>query len=782
MIATTQFDKELMVMQRALVQDPYLAYSLRLSSGRVMDYYTDDAREMQAQAYDRAKECQLEAFDERDVFETETRDYFLNLVERENNNIDFFNSHQWSDKEIKQIRGSDLIPHKSNTQRRWGMTLLGEQRGSRTRFKAFGRDPVAQEKAEAENYYLQWAAQITKWNKKNSTVFRDGVIGGRGVAEIGLDPYDPLGKPFAGRCRPQEFMFDPENAQDGSLAGSNYLWRGYLASIEDLIWKYPLFEKELRQQASFNLTRSHKFFFTLNNPKVHPTSERASVPYKWGGNRFLGKRKRLWVVEFYRRRYKPVISVYDSIANVDHDFDTIQEASYFYRYLSGAYMFALAAAGDDPNTPVVAEPRRVGRCVVDQMVFAGTRLVSVQTNEGDSFPYHHFIPEFWDGEITGYFEHDKDNQKLRNRMLIFFELLMSGVKGKTAYDEKILPAGVTPEMFEEWLVRPTKALGLKLRAGQRLQDLLHHFDPPNHGSLPQIMMQYARDDENQALGGLSAIGVPDYAGQSGSAIKKLQAKSGAALIPLFDEFEFFEQESGASFSYIGQFINPVRLMATIDDRNKVNYRRFIDDGIQSMENMEYDIFIDEVEAGPSERENQYNLLLSQVQNAPGLLEDAFPELAELAGVDKSRITRIEERSAKRHEFEQRIAAEEVAINRAEKEHQASLREREQTRKEHETLRDDNPPIKTTASIKMQAGPAMTTEVLNANGIEADVDMVAADQAVGRMMDVAEADLMHKTYNKNLLPEQREAMKNKASATGGGKKPSAKDSIARKNKR
>lgn len=777
----TQFDKELLVMQRAVAADPYLAYSLRLSSGRVMDYYTDDAREMQAQAYDRAKECQLEAFDERDVFESEVRDYFFNLVERENNNIDFFNSHQWSDKEIKSIRQANLIPHKSNTQRRWGMTLLGEQRGARTRFKAFGRDPAAQEKAEAENYYLEWAAQVTKWNKKNSTVFRDGAIGGRGVAMIGLDPYDPLGKPFAERVRPQEFMFDPENAKDGSLEGSNYLWRGYLADVADLIWKYPLFEKELRQQTAFNLSRSHKFFFTLNNPKVHPTSERATVPYKWSGNKFLGKRKRLWVVEFYRRRYKPVISVYDSIANVDHDFDTIQEAAYFYRFLAGSYMFALAAAGEDPNTPVVAEPRRVGRCVVDQLVFAGTRLVSVNTIEGNSFPYHHFIPEFWDGEITGYFEHDKDNQKMRNRILIFFELLMSGVKGKTAYDEKLLPTGVTPEMFEEWLVRPTKALGLKLRNGQRIQDLLHHFDPPNHGALPQIMMSYASNDENQALGGLSSLGIPDYAGQSGSAIKRLQSKSGAALIPLFDEFEFFEQECGGAFSYLGQFINPVRLMATVDDRNKVAYKRFIDDGIQSMENMEFNVFIDEVEAGPSERENQYNLLLSQVQNAPGLLEDAFPELAELAGVDRSRINRIEERGKARREFEQRVQAQELAVFTAEKEHQASLREREQARKEHETLRDDNPPIKTTATIKMQGGPAMTKEILEQNGIEADVDMVAADQATGRMMDVAEADLMHKTYNKNLLPEQRQAMRGKTTKPGG-KTPSARDRVARKNKK
>jgi hypothetical protein len=774
----TVFDKEMLLVQQAIASDPDLALSVELHNRRY-DGLFEERNEIREIDKSQCIKLQRELLDERQDFENDVAGYFQETVDRENEDIDFFNSHQWTPSEEAQIRKTYLTPHVSNMMRRYMLSILGEQIGKRTEFRAFGRDPESDEMAEAENYYLRWAAQINDYSRRESLAFRDGLIGGRGVAMTGLDPDDPQGKPFFDYCRPQEFMFDPISAKDGTLRGSKYLWRGYAVDAEDLITKYPLWEREIRKFDPFFFGQQHKWMWTMASPKVHATTSKKKSPYRYQNRSSRTGRKRIWIIEFYRRRTKNSFAVYDSIGNIDHLFDDVNHATYFYHHLASAYAYALAASGEDPSQQVVAPPRQKAVPVVDQEIWAGDTLIHYERLPGDAFPYHHFIPEMYNGEITSFFGHDKNHQRLRNRMLIYLDMLMSGIKGKTFYDATALPTGMTPEKFEENLARPTKAIGLKLKSDKKLTDIMAHIDPPNHGTLPQTIMAIAERGENQMLGGLNSIGTAEYAGQSGKAVQHLIASSQSAMVDVFDWFDHFGVENGQSLSYMGQFISPVRKMMTIDRRNRPVYSRFVDLNVRSMENLEFDIQIEEVMAGPRERENQYNLMLTWLQNAPEMLEAAFPEMAELIGVDPSRRERIEQRYQESKQFKNILAQREQDRKDFEAEDSSKLRHQEATRKWVETETEMHPPVRTTMSLRGEIGPAGQASVLEQNGISADPKGVAADISAGKLINQAERTMMQEEWNDHLLPEQREALKGKTKKPKGA--PSAKDDIARKNK-
>lgn len=781
-------DKQMSVIAEGLLGNPDIFQSVRRNLFNYGSVATPNQDE-QLSIYDKCKQFERSALLEMRNFERIVLDQFQATVTRENENMDFFNSNPWSDKEIIQMKNMGINAYQSNTEFRWMMSLLGEQYGTESRFRATGKDPTSQKRAEAQNYYLDWAQTITRWDRHSNYVFRNGSIGGRGVCLTGMDPFDPQGLPLIKRCRPQEFMHDPVGAEDGTLQGSKYLWRFYNVDAEDLIWKYPLFKKEIDSFDFIQFNNRHLYDFTFANPKVRSLSQDMTTPVRYLNTTFRYPRRRISVREFYRRGTRKAYAVYDSIGNVDHCFDTPQHAEYFYQNISQAYAYAIAASGGDPNVPAVAPPRVKGLAIVDQMIWAGDKLIHMETFEGDRFPYHFFIPMFNDGEITGFFEHDKDHQRLRNRMLIYLDMLLSGVKGKTFYNRKAIKGIAGGEkQFEMDLTRATKAIGLDVPVGTDIRTVIHHADAPNHGQLPEIIMKFATEGQSQMLGGLNSIGEAESAGQSGVSIRHLQGAAQTGTLPLFQEWAYFQEEVGEAVSYLSQFISPVRIMATMDERNKPQYSRFLDftyqsmngsqERITSMSGMEYWIDMEEVSASPSQKQQQLNLLLMLLHNSPEMISYSFEELADLSGIERSRIERISQKMMQDKQFKDHLAERQQTMLEYKEESSENLRWAEQARKNKETDTMHQPKITIGYTGKMPTvGPGAASTLYEYAGVPATPAEMAADTAFGKLMDQAERVAIQKDWNKNLLPEQKQAMKGKAAEQP--KRPAtAKDTINR----
>lgn len=780
------YDKQNIVALRGLAQNADMPDSIRRNLSPYGSFVTPKMADDAQRARDLAKLCQQE----RLQFErSEIPDFFAAVVDSENENMDRFNSYIWTPKEIKQISDAGLVPHQTNIQHPFEMKLLGEMQATETRFQAIGiGGPQTQRQAEVINNGLLWASQINRLNRTNNYVFRDGSIGKRGVCSVMLDPFDPLGMVKMKRCRPQEFMWDPVAAEDGSLRGSKYLWRGYYVDSEDLIPRYPLFKKEI---SSFNFTahsRNFQFDFTLAKPKIRSKAKRNRAPAQYQNLPFRNPRKKIWITEFFRRNKTPAFSVFDSVKGIDHVFKVEGEtsdvnnwsaaekhAAYFYGLLREAYQYGVAASGGDPKIDVVAQPRLTYIDTIDMMVFAGDTLIDIKNFDGEMFPYHHFIPEFVNGEMMGYFEHTKDDVYLASRMRIYLDLLLSGVKGHTYYDQAAIEgAGITPAQFEQNLTRPTKATGLKLREGKKMNEVVHQTNAPNYGPLPQVILDYATRSVDRSNGGLAGIGSADYAGQSGSAIGKLQSSGAVGTIPLFKEWEFYLTDLGEATKNELQHISPLRLLATIDERNQVTYGRMLD----SYQADQFKVRIEEISASPSDREVQANLLFTLLHNSPDMLAMAFDEFADLSGVERSRIDRIMAKLTEKQQYEQMLAERQQAMQEHEVEADTRRRDMEEMRKWRETYIAEHPPVKTTAAIKIEAGPALASEVINQAGIPADAKGMAADIATGALMRGAERVMTQQNWNDNLTKEQKDALKGGNKAFVGQSPPTAKTTVNR----
>lgn len=778
-------DKQMIVARKGIAANSDIPASIR----RNLTPYGSLVTGKMVADEQKARDLQRLAWQERIQFErSEVTDFFQYVVDSENENMDRFNSYIWTDKERKQIQDAGLVPHETNIQHPFEMKLLGEMQATETRFKAFGMDPSSERQAEVINSGLLWASQINRLNRTNNYVFRDGAIGKRGCIMITGDPFDPLGKPLMDRCRPQEFMWDPVTAKDGSLRGSKYLWRGYYADAEDLLPRYPLFKKEIDQYDFSGYSRRFPFEFTLAQPKIRKKATKSSAPFRYSNMPFRNPRKRIWITEFFRREKTPAFAVFDSVKGIDHVFKvegdradgnnwsaTEKHAGFFYQMLREAYKYGAIASGGDPQSEVLAQPRLVWRDSIDMMVFAGDALIDVQNFDGEMFPYHWFIPEFVNGEMMGYFEHMKDDVYMASRIRIFLDLLLSGVKGHTWYDQEATDAaGITPQQVESNLTLPTKATGVKLKGGKKISEIIHNSNPPNFGSLPGEILQYATGNVERSNGGLSGIGQADYAGQSGRAVGKLQVAASTGTVPLFKEWEFFLTEEGEAAKSELASISPQRLMATIDERNQVQYSRMLD----SFEAEQFKIRIEEISASPSDREIQANMLFTLLHNNPQAITAAFDEFADLSGIDRSRIDRIMAKLTQQDQYEQMLKEREQTMKEHEVEADTRRRDQEEMRKWRETQIMANPPIKTTAQIKIDAGPALASEVANQAGIPADAKGVAADMATGALMRGAERVMTQQNWNKNLTPEEKTALKGGNKAFVSKAPPRAKDMVNR----
>lgn len=782
----TLYDKQNIVALHGLTQNPGLPDSIR----RNLSPYGSFVSPKMAEDAQRTRDLTKLSLQERLQFErSEMPDFFAAVVESENENMDRYNSYIWTPKEIKQISDAGLVPHQTNIQHPFEMKLLGEMQATETRFQAVGvGGPETKRQAEVINNGLLWCSQINRLNRTNNYVFRDGSIGKRGVCSVMIDPFDPMGMVRMKRCRPQEFMWDPVAAEDGSLRGSKYLWRGYYVDSEDLAPRYPLFQKEIN---SFDFTahsRRFLFDFTLAKPKIRSKAKRNRAPFTYQNLPFRNPRKKIWVTEFMRRNKTPAFAIFDSVKGIDHIFkvegDTSdvnnwsaaeKHAGFFYGMLREAYQYGVAASGGDPNIDVVAEPRLKYVDTIDMMIFAGDFLIDIQNYDGEMFQYFHFIPEFVNGEMMGYFEHTKDDVYLASRMRIYLDLLLSGVKGHTYYDQTALEgAGITPAQFEQNLTRPTKATGLKLKDGKKMNEVVHQTNAPNYGPLPQVILDYATRSVDRSNGGLAGIGTADYAGQSGSAIGKLQASGSVGTVPLFKEWEFYLMDLGEAAKNELRHISPLRLLATIDERNQATYGRMLD----SYDATQFRVVLKTITESPSDREVQANLLFTLLHNSPDMLAMAFDEFADLSGVEQSRIDRIMAKLTEKNEFDRMLEERKQVMAEHEVEADTMRRDMAEMRAWRETFVAEHPPVKTTASISIDAGPALASEIINQSGIPADAKGVAADMATGALMRGAERVMTQQNWNKNLTKEEKMALKGGNKAFVSQAPPTAKTTVNR----
>lgn len=708
-------------------------------------------------------------------FERAQQEPFMLMNNVHNENIAYFTGRQWTPQEKQAIIDAGLKPYVDNKLRRHAITLLGEQIAGSTEWRAYGINSDGGDddmRAEGVNYMLRWAQQENDWRLKKHYVFRDGVIGGRGIAQVRLDWRDPKGKILLERHRPQEFMWEISSATDGTAVDSRYFWRGSHVPRTELIAEFPEWADELTNFDARAFAYNYYWRDSVVRPWIQSTVGEGNFQdvqfdpfayYMWRD--FILKR------EFYRKRTELQYAITDAMRGVTENYPTQDMAMARAQKLFNYYQSVARLQGQDLGENIVSLPRPVQVDVVDKLTWAGDILLRVERSDADRYPYHVYCPEYYDGEITSVFQHGKDLQKLSNRMLTRFDQAAGGVKAKMLFNTFYVDQDMTPEEIRTNLISETEPMLIKGTPNLDLSSVAHSINPPPIGSLPGVLAEWAKSGLMDMYGGENSVGLEQTSAESGRAVLARQHAASLSTIVHFEEFDRFDKHMGQAAYYALQFIDPAVQRVVINTSGNPQRKSLVDYGITSLSDLDFKIEIGEVTAMPTKKSAAYAALSTLSSQNPAIVQYVTPLLLKYVDVDKSDIDQITQGMAQdkaeaqqqqmaQMEHEQHI--ENVKLDMMHLDKLIKLKELE--------LAILNPTKTSIAATLKDPDPATLAGLMVHGGIPADTVGLAAGQALKIMMEQEKTDMQQTHRNKLLLPAERENLKPKAPKTV----PSAKD--------
>jgi hypothetical protein len=770
------------IIARAIQADPYFPDSISLQT-RWRTQYSPRFSEEKLDMASKLRKVGRDMWWELDQFLYWYRAQFEAIVANECNNLDFFNGYQWSDTELRRMQSKWLIPHVSNFMARWTRTLTGEVRGATMLPNFTVEDPSYKDQADLYNQVIPRIYRLNEWADKSGDAFFNLAVMGRRFTSSRPDPFDPYRKILMRNERPQEFFYDMENAWDGTLDGCNYLCRVVLRDLEELIFQYPERAAELRRYDASEFSYGNLLQFTLSNPKVAPTADKrvVSLPQRFINMPYYRHRRAVWCIEFYRRGAETRWSVRDGNWNIDHDFpcdpdnNQIDIAAEFYRNLRDAYQYKSVAATGKPTIDLVDAPTKIQRQVVRQEIWCGRHLMEMSTSDGPRFPYPAGHNEFHFGEWRGFFQDDKSNQQIRNRMLVWWDMYLGNVKPKMFYDDELFNKATTQQEREEWLRDPNKSIiydGKRIKGDPR--QMVWHSEPPQVSQVPEVIVKFVEGASNFANGGLNMVGDAEFAGQSNKMRQGLQASSQTGTVTLFADNTRAEKRHAQLTVHRLSNMHPTVLLELANPADRPRFTSLLQADQQSIDLDQIPMEIVEVLAGPSKRDRMNGILSDMIQQDPENSQTEKLILLENSDFPNSVIERIQQGRAQEAQAEQAQQAHEEKMAEYDTTEKWRIAQSRLDIEQFNANTKRNPPVATSLQYKAaEPGPDVEASILEQNGIHALPQAVSASNAKQKLANQAADNLSQEEFNKRDLPHQASLAKLYPKPTTAGAKPRTK---------
>ena len=727
----------------------------------------DSLREsdVRSNMFEMTRDLEREAFDKLESFEFKQNQFFRPWRRIFRENVDYFNSHQWTSNDAIGLLQQNRKPYVFNQIRPYVEVALGEQRIMRMDPRATPQNPIAEHYAGKMNHYLRWVTQKNQWPDTASDIFRDGFVGGVGVAGVSLDYNDPFANVTLERCYPLEFMWDIETAKNSTLDGTEWLWHGKWTSIGSALDEYPDYADIIRGAAGgAGSDRQFTGYDVLRRPRINAPVGELHLDYQYTGLDYF-TRDMVFRRELYHRRYERRWVVRDGISGMVLDYETEYQAQQGVEQLFALYTNPQVAQTFGVSKPLISEPRIVNRPFVDKYVFFGTRLVDFRTGQGDRFPYKFFIPEFYDGELTSRIEHVKPLNRFVNRIMMFLDEIAGGVKGGTIINGDYLDDSITDTDIRRMAVQTNPVwIVRKPPEDFPLEQFSKTTAAPINGQMAGELLGAIKDNIFGLTGGPNSQGLAAFAGQSGVSAQEMRSAASIRNIPVFDKWRFFNQQVFEDAVALSGYLEPTVKMYVTNEYGEPEIMSFIEqafDEVFTPGELEYGITITEVMATQSEQEAMRGELAMIMQTAPDTYPVVLPKYLKTTNMDPRDRRDIEV-----------YLQEQAAFSSQMQEREMRLQEQERMWKMEESriklqLKDKEldlmargqiiPKVNITGKIG-EMPPAEEATLLSATGnpdLEADPLGIMQDRAIHTVMQQERSDLEQSHANALTPPWQKE---------------------------
>ena len=734
---------------------------------------------------DIVEQFEREALEELDGFEFAQISFFAPRAEIHRENFRYHFSHQWSDIDMRGILEEHRKPYVFNQIRQYSQTILGEQRSQRTDLRGLPKTRYVQDKVEGINHFFRFFQETNRFHSKNSEIFEDGFIGGVGVGGVMLDPLNPRGRVLYDRYYPLEFMWDVPSAKDPLLSTTKYVWRGTNYSLSSALDEYPAFADEIRAASGY---QGDKWFYNLQTmiqPMIHAPANRLVSSTIYNPMLYRTFRDYVFKREFYRRRYERRLCVQDRISDTTLYFTDANEAIDAYKQLFAFYSNPEIKQRFGIAYPLVTQPFEAQAPFVDKLVFIGQKLVSVQTVQTSDVPYKFYIPEWKDGELTSYIEHGKGYQRFINRIMMFMDQRISGVKGITAVNKGWLDSKWTDDKIRQEIVSSNPVFIVDKEDPEfNINALIQNVPPPINGTDIEAMRQILVGGLGNLFGGPNSVGNAAFAGQSGESAQALMSQATTRTIPLYDRFADYEKTVGEHAAYLMQFLDPTIQMAVQNEYGEVQFGSLADFGIRNPEDYDWMVNVTQVKASDSEQAANLQRMAMIAQTNPDYANAIAPMMIDELDIDASKKRQMlqnlkaqQDAQAQQVQHQQELETAQMLLKERTEQHQFQVRMRELDIQEK-----NMPKISLAGKLDGSMPSALLATELNYAGQDVDPLGVASDLAGHMVLKQDEANMNQKNYWNNLAPEEKAAIANKAYTNKKAGTDTPKDKKARANKK
>lgn len=551
--------------------------------------------------------------------------------------VNFFMGNHWTTDDEEEHLAKGLKPYSWPTFRPLVNSVLGEAVAQRADYRVIGLNERSQMRAQVGNRALRWVSQSNKLTNVKIDLTRDALLAGVSVAGTALDPMDPGGRVKVTRCRYSEFMWDMNSPTDSTLANVKWVLRETWVDRLRLAAEFPEWRKEILS-ASGHMTAASGFeeSRSILRPKAKTPVGSAEITQEYDPTARQLYGRLLFRRELYVRRWVQRLVVTDPFLGKEYPCRTADQAMRQQEELEAYYM-------DQPVWQVMAPqlrervfaPRAAMIEVIDQFIFIGNQLVRLNSDADGGIPYIFCAPEFYDGDVTPYFDHAKGPQRWQDRFMSFVDDLKAGAKGGHIINTHFLQG---TKLTEEQIGNKINETNWKLFVNEDAIDfdankVIAHVAEHQNPQVLEPIIRYLDSMNERAYGGPNMSGSAAFAGQSGKSAAQLRAAGSTLTLTAMDKIALSDCMLGQRALYLLGYLHPAAQMRVYGDDLKPEFFSLLTEGIETLRDYDFDVALVEVMASPTEKQARLQRLENILGYAPGIFEATLPLLLKNSDIE-----------------------------------------------------------------------------------------------------------------------------------------------------
>lgn len=420
----------------------------------------------------------------------------------------------------------------------------------------------------------------------------------------------------------------------------------------------------------------------------------------------------------------------------------------------------------------VFQPRPMQVEVIDQFIFIGNRLVRVNSDSEGGLPYIFCVPEFYDGDVTAYFDHAKGPQRWHDRAMQMIDDLKAGAKGGMVIDTRYTQhLGMT----DEQLGNKFNETNWKLYLNENQNGIDgENFDPAKiityvtqqqNSQVAESIIKYLNTINEETYGGANMSGNHAFAGQSGKSSMVMRAAGSTLTLPAFAKMGLSDTQLGSRNLYLLGFLHPATQMRVYGDDLKPEFFSMLNEGVESLSDFDFDVDLIEVQASPSEKQARLQRLEMILQTNPQAFPVVAPMLLRNADLDYTDRKEIQDGLEAQQKAEADEKAEAAKLARDEMQGKMDIaKESLYIKGREQALAEANLP-KYSFTGKAPGGPMAQASflewaTLNVPGFSAHPAMILADEAAKALFEQSRITMQQVQEDANTPEWKRRAIENK----------------------